>query len=198
MKKLGNGAVLALALAGCVSDGKDGRDGIDGMDGEPGDRGPSGQSGDPGEQGPAGPAGPQLALPAVYTLSNPSGANTVAAYLRASTGSLSRLGSFETGGNGIAVGLGSQGALTFDARTQRFFAVNPGDDTSSMLALDRDGSLDVMDVVASGGKRPVSITVHGDLVYVANQGDIGGAGANPNVAGFRVADDALVPIEGST
>lgn len=195
MNRLGSATVLALALVGCVSDGDDGRDGSDGMDGEPGAPGPSGASGDRGEQG---PAGPQLALPAVYTLSNPDGSNTVAAYLRASTGSLSRMGSFETGGHGIGAGLGSQGALTFDARTQRFFAVNPGDDTISMLALDRDGHLEVMDVVASGGKRPISITVHGDLVYVANQGDVGGAAANPNISGFRVADDTLAPIDGST
>jgi 6-phosphogluconolactonase len=198
MIKLASATLLAVALVGCASDGMDGADGSDGLDGADGAPGPRGEGGAPGEQGPAGPAGPQLALPAVYTLSNPSGANTIAAYLRASTGSLSRGGSVETGGNGTGAGLGSQGALVFDPPSQRFFAVNPGDDTISMVALERDGRLEVLDVVASGGKRPVSITVRGDLVYVANQGEVGADTASASISGFRVTGDTLEPIAGST
>jgi 6-phosphogluconolactonase (cycloisomerase 2 family) len=48
--------------------------------------------------------------------------------------------------------------------------------------------------VASGGSEPVSVAVHGDLVYVANAGD-----ANSNYTGFRLGEDGrLRPIAGST
>ena len=49
-------------------------------------------------------------------------------------------------------------------------------------------------LVASGGVMPVSITIHGDLVYVANAG----AGGS-NYTGFRLdSGGRLLPIPGST
>lgn len=198
MFKLGSLAIVALALGGCALDGKDGEMGAPGANGSNGTDGTDGMDGMDGQPGPAGPAGPQLALPAVYTLSNPGGANAVSAFVRATNGNLSRMGRYDTGGSGVGGGLGSQGALVFDARMQRFFAVNTGDDTISMLALDAAGHLTELDTMPSGGVRPVSITVHGDLVYVANQGELMGSPVNPGISGFRVVDDTLVPIEGST
>jgi 6-phosphogluconolactonase len=172
--------------------------GAPGEDGENGTNGTNGADGTDGDQGPEGPEGPQLALPAVYTLSNPSGANQVSAYVRASTGSLSRLGRFDTGGSGTGAGLGSQGALVFDAASQRFFAVNTGDNTVSMLALDRTGQLTEMSTVDSGGTRPVSVTVRAGTLYVANQGNTAATPVNANISGFRVMGEDLVPITGST
>jgi 6-phosphogluconolactonase len=50
--------------------------------------------------------------------------------------------------------------------------------------------------VSSGGIEPVSIAVHGDLVYVANEGN-GTTGSN--YTGFTLADDGrLTPITDST
>jgi 6-phosphogluconolactonase (cycloisomerase 2 family) len=47
--------------------------------------------------------------------------------------------------------------------------------------------------VGSGGTRPISLTVHGDLLYVLN------AGGSGNIAGFRIGDDgAPTPIAGSS
>ncbi len=47
--------------------------------------------------------------------------------------------------------------------------------------------------VASGGVRPISVTVHGDVLYVLN------AGGDGNISGFRVGTDgALAPLAGST
>src|SRR5690349_21703475 len=111
-------AVLAIC-AGCASDGQDGAAGAEGAAGATGANGSDGADGDPGA---SGPAGPQIALPAVYTLSNASGGNQVAAYTRATSGSVSRKGRFTTSANGLGAGLGSQGALVFDAKSQRFFA----------------------------------------------------------------------------
>src|SRR6202012_4977400 len=49
-------------------------------------------------------------------------------------------------------------------------------------------------VVPSGGARPVSIAVHGSLVYVANAGP-----ADSNYTGFRLASSGrLTPVPGST
>lgn len=192
MNKFGFVAGLSLALAGCVTDGEDGAMGLAGAPGAPGGDGAD------GDAGPAGPAGPQLGLPALYTLSNASAGNQVAAYLRASNGNLSRKGSYATDGAGLGAGLGSQGSLVFDAKSQRFFAVNAGDDSISMLALADDGDLVALSIVPSGGKRPVSITVHGDTVYVANQGDLVGTPVGANISGFHVGGDDLTPIAGST
>src|SRR6266699_650756 len=48
-------------------------------------------------------------------------------------------------------------------------------------------------VVSSGGVLPVSVTIHGDLVYVANSGN-GGS----NYTGFRLAPTGrLAPVAGS-
>ena len=131
---------------------------------------------------------------AVYTLSNAAAGNEVVGYLRATTGALSLLGSYTTGGDGSGAGLGTQGALVADTANDRLFAVNAGDDTISMLTLGLDGSASLASNVSSGGVAPVSITFDGDVVYVVNAGD----DATPaNIAGFRVTAGALTPIAGS-
>lgn len=198
MMRLAKISMMALALSACVTDGMDGEPGPAGEDGIDGEDGEDGSDGSDGQPGPEGPPGPQLAPPAVYTLSNPSGANQVAAYVRATNGSLSRMGRYDTGGAGSGGGLGSQGALVFDAASDRFFAVNTGDDSISMLALDRAGQLTELSTVDAGGVRPVSVTVRGGTVYVANQGDPMATPVGANLSGFRVVGDELVPIAGST
>ena len=192
------GLLASIVLAGCVTDGKDGAAGQQGPAGMNGADGTNGADGSDGAPGPQGPAGPQLAPAAVYTLSNATAANQLAAYTRATDGALSRKGSYMTGGAGLGAGLGSQGALVWDARTQRFFTVNAGDDTISMLALAADGSVTTLSTVGSGGKRPVSITVFGDTVYVANQGDLNATAVGANISGFSIQGNDLVAIAGST
>ena len=192
MRRIGFIVALGLGIGGCASNGKDGTQGAQGP------QGPAGSNGSDGQNGGQGPAGPEIALPGVYTLTNATGTNQVAAYLRAETGILSRDGHYDTGGAGTNAGLGSQGALAFDARTQRFFAVNAGDNSISMLALDADGAITATSTVPSGGKHPVSIAVHGDLVYVVNQGDTTATPVGANISGFRVDNDALTAIAGST
>jgi 6-phosphogluconolactonase (cycloisomerase 2 family) len=186
---------LALILIGCASDGSDGAQGAAGTAGADGTDGTDGTDGVPGVQG---PAGPQFAIPGVYTLSNASGGNQVAAYTRATSGALSRKGRFTTSANGTGAGLGSQGAIAWDARSQRMFAVNAGSNSISMLALDADGNLTALSTIASGGIRPISITVNNGIVYVANQGDTTAAAVNANISGFKVVGDSLVAIAGST
>jgi 6-phosphogluconolactonase (cycloisomerase 2 family) len=66
-----------------------------------------------------------------------------------------------------------------------------------MFSLAADGSLSEMSKVASGGVKPVSITVYGSTVYVVNAGD--GTATNPaGISGFTVSGSSLAAIAGST
>ncbi|MDE3164931.1 MAG: beta-propeller fold lactonase family protein [Acidobacteriota bacterium] len=132
---------------------------------------------------------------AVYTLSNQPGGNRVVAFRRDPGGSLTPMGTYPTGGAGMGSGvdpLGSQGAVVLDGGGRLLFAVNAGSDSVSTFAADEDG-LELLNVAPSGGAMPVSVTVHGDVVYVLN------AGGTPNVAGFTIdrRSNQLVPLPGS-
>jgi 6-phosphogluconolactonase (cycloisomerase 2 family) len=70
------------------------------------------------------------------------------------------------------------------------YAVNAGSDTVTVFGVDGD-QLTRRAVVGSGGAFPVSIAIHGDLVYVLNARDGG------SVQGFRRSGGGLVPIAGS-
>jgi 6-phosphogluconolactonase len=78
-------------------------------------------------------------------------------------------------------------------------AVDAGSNQISVLRVLPGGGLRrVGRPVSSGGVEPVSIAVHGTLVYVANEGDKA-SGTGSNYAGFRLkAGGRLVPIEDST
>ena len=72
--------------------------------------------------------------------------------------------------------------------------MDAGSNQVSVQQILPDGSLRLSDVVSSGGALPVSIAVHGSLVYVANAGPAG-----TNYTGFRLsAWGSLTPIPGST
>lgn len=131
---------------------------------------------------------------AVYTLSNAADGNAVVVYRRAADGSLQRAASYETTGKGSGDGLGSQGAVTLSTDGRWLLAVNAGSDELSVFAVSGE-SLYLVDVVASGGKRPISATEHAGLVYVLNAG--GGTEAS-GIAGFRMrTNGTLAPIAGS-
>jgi 6-phosphogluconolactonase (cycloisomerase 2 family) len=130
---------------------------------------------------------------AVFTLTNSASGNEVAVFDRAGDGSLTPAGTVATGGNGTGAGLGSQGALVLDG--DRLLAVNAGSNTLSLLHVDRRGNVRLADVEPSGGVGPISVTVHGKLVYVVNQGDATHAA---NIRGFLALWGNLVPLPGSS
>jgi 6-phosphogluconolactonase len=78
-------------------------------------------------------------------------------------------------------------------------AVDAGSNQISVLRIRPDGSLQLAsEPVASGGVNPVSITVHGNLVYAANAGPGANAG-DTNYTGFTLNPGGqLRPIAGST
>jgi 6-phosphogluconolactonase len=134
----------------------------------------------------------------VYVNDNTKGTNTIAAFDRHADGTLSPVpGSpFAAGGAGTGAGLASQGALQLSPSGRYLIAVDAGSSQISVLRIRHDGTLRLMPgrVVASGGITPVSVTVHGDLVYVANSGT-GGS----NYTGFRLNGGGhLRPLAGST
>lgn len=126
---------------------------------------------------------------AVYTLTNDPAGNQVAIFDRANDGTLTPAGFVDTGGLGTGSGLGSQGAIVLNGN--RLLAVNAGDDSISLFSL-RGGNLVLDDVADSGGDMPISVTVHGNVVYVLN------AGAPENITGFRIFGHHLHKIYGST
>jgi 6-phosphogluconolactonase (cycloisomerase 2 family) len=119
---------------------------------------------------------------AVYTLTNDRAGNQVLVWMRDMTGALTPAGSYLTGGTGSGDALGSQGALVLGDNGRFLFAVNAGSNDVSVFAI-HPGGLALVDRVASGGSRPISVTVRHDLLYVLNAGDAG------NIAGFRVGND---------
>ena len=101
----------------------------------------------------------------VYQPTNAAAGNAVAVFDRYADGSLEPAGSVATGGLGTGASLASQGAIVRDGSL--LFVVNAGDDTISALSVD-GGDIVVTDRIASGGDRPVSLTVRNGVGYVLN------------------------------
>jgi len=136
----------------------------------------------------------------VYVNDNTAGTNTIGAFDQHANGSLTAMAGspFSAGGAGTGTIVGSQGSIQTTADGRWLLAVDAGSDQISVLAIDDDGSLTAAPggPVSSGGIEPVSIAVHGDLVYVANEGN-GTTGSN--YTGFTLGDDGrLSPLSGST
>jgi len=132
---------------------------------------------------------------AVFVQTDNAAGNQVDVYARAADGTLTFVHGYPTGGLGGMEGgsvvdhLGSQGSLTYDAAHGLLYAVNPGSDTVSVFSVDGT-SLTLRQTVPSGGTFPVSVAVHGDVVYVLNAEDGG------SIQGFRVAGGRLVAQHG--
>jgi hypothetical protein len=138
----------------------------------------------------------------LYVNDNTAGVNTVAGFERHANGSLTPIpGSpFPVGGAGTGHPDASQGSLQLSADGRYLLAVDAGSNQISVLRIKPDGSLQSAQgsPVSSNGVDPVSIAVHGELVYVANQGP----GTNPgdtNYTGFVLNSGGhLIPVRGST
>ena len=134
----------------------------------------------------------------LYVNDNTAGTNTIAAFDRHADGTLTPLhGSpFAAGGAGTGATIGSQGALQVTSDGKYLLAVDAGSNQISVLRINSDGELSPVGggPVSSGGSKPVSVAVHGRLVYVANAGD-GGS----NYTGFTLNPGGhLQPLADST
>lgn len=133
---------------------------------------------------------------AVFVQTDDPAGNQVVAYSRAANGSLTGASTYATGGlGGVLSGsvvdhLASQGSLAYDQRHALLYAVNAGSNSVSVFSV-RGNRLTLNQVLSSGGAFPVSVAVHGDLVYVLNAENGG------SVQGFAVLFDRLIPLPGS-
>ena len=161
-----------------------------------------------GESVPIRPTSKELAMTAaaeqdtcdtgiVYVMSNQETGNSVTVFSRAADGSLTQGRTFPTGGLGAGSvnnpldSLLSQGSLAISEDRRFLFAVDAGSNEVSVLAIDGE-TLTLTDRAPSGGTRPVSVTVHQNLVYVLNS-------TEGTITGFTVnADGKLSPLAGST
>lgn len=119
---------------------------------------------------PPPPRGPEGA---VFVQTDNLAGNSVVAYGRESDGTLVEEGTYPTAGLGgqlegsVVDHTASQGSLALDAQNHLLYAVNAGSNTITVFAVDGD-RLQREQVLPSGGEFPVSVTTHGNLVYVLN------------------------------
>jgi 6-phosphogluconolactonase len=130
---------------------------------------------------------------AVFAMTNGVDKNEIIAFRRNDDGTLQETRRFATDGRGSGGNvdpLGSQGSLVLSEDHSHLFAVNAGSGELSVFRVEGD-LLSLEDKVVSGGSEPVSVTQHGNLVYVVN------AGGNGNVVGFRWQNGQLTEIPNS-
>ena len=152
--------------------------------------------------GDAGPAG------GVFAMSNILEGNTVVAYARADDGTLTLVGEFATDGLGGDFD-GDEGldplisaySIINTPDNEYLMAVNAGSNTISVLAINDDMSLEVVDVEDTGGVGPNSLAYNNGIVYVTNIDADGEFEGEPDqegsINGFTFEDGNLTPIPGS-
>ncbi len=131
-------------------------------------------------------------------------ANEIAYYSRASSGALSLVGTFPTGGQGSGPsqrfagdGLGAGNSVQVSDDKRFLLVTNAGSNDVSVLKIKKNG-LQLVDREPTGDgsadhRFPNSVTQRGDTVYVLNSADEG------SITGFHLSRSGdLTPIAGST
>jgi len=132
---------------------------------------------------------------ALYAMDNATNGNQVLVFKRGEDGALTSAGIFATGGTGTGAGLPSQGSLLLSPDGFWLFVCNAGSSEISVFALPPEGPV-LTDIVASGGRMPISLTLRQNLLYVLNAG--GYLGATDNITGFVLDRGKLRPLPAST
>ncbi len=136
-------------------------------------------------------AAPEPEAGMVFVLGNQAEGSDVVAFARDAEGALTEIGSYPTGGLGTGEGLGSQAAIIVSDDRTHLYAVNAGSDEISSFRIFPD-HLALVDVVGSGGARPISLTASGDRLYVLN------ADGSGSVSGFSIDGGELTAIDGAS
>ena len=116
----------------------------------------------------------------VFAMSNATAANRIFVYRREADGRLTLVRSVRTGGLGIGVDLDTQGGLRLSSDRRFLYGVNAGSDEISVFAVDGT-RLRLIQTVAAGD-QPLSLTLHGNLLY-----SLDGLVAGNGIRGFRIA-----------
>ena len=161
----------------------------------------------------------------VYAMTNALTVNQVKVFHRADDGTLSLIQTINSGGGGSGTqldptdSLGSQGALVLDKAHKFLFAVNtettstnsgfdnatPAGDCNigsiSSFRVGSDGTLTLIEKIASGGLFPNSLAVGVGVLYVLSAGGPGVSpvcSEGPNIKGFKLSKAGyLTPLAGS-
>jgi 6-phosphogluconolactonase len=129
------------------------------------------------------------AKPTIYTTSNATAGNQLLAFEQLKDGSLKALATVPTGGTGSGGGLGNQGAIAVTRDREMLLTVNAGSNEVSVFNLEGKTPR-LVSKVNSGGVRPVSVAIQGDIVYVVNAG-------SDDVTGFYLKGNKLQPMPNS-
>src|ERR671938_1750015 len=125
---------------------------------------------------------------AVYVQTN-AAPNEVISFRRADDGSLDRIGSVATGGDGDgSPHLTSQGSVALTGDGRHLLVTNAASDDLSVFSVSADGSIELRDRVHTGA-APKSVTERDGLVVVLNTG-------TPSLASFRLDEDGgISPVD---
>jgi 6-phosphogluconolactonase (cycloisomerase 2 family) len=134
---------------------------------------------------------------ALFTMDNSAAGNHVLAFERNEKGDLAATGNFATGGFGTGTksGLPSQGSVLLSQDGRWLFVCNARSSEISVFSVSKH-ALTLTDKVASGGRMPVSLALHHNLLYVLNAGGL--AGDKDNISGFILAKGQLQALPNST
>src|SRR5439155_981128 len=116
------------------------------------------------------PADAQGVVGSVYIMSNSASGNQVIVYSRAADGTLTWNANYATNGLGINGLTGSnQGGMVLSEDGRWLIVVNAGSNDISVFSVNHKG-LTPTYRTSSQGTMPISVTVHGSVVYVLNSG----------------------------
>jgi 6-phosphogluconolactonase len=125
---------------------------------------------------------------AVYVQTN-AAPNEVIAFRRDADGSLDRIESMATGGDGDgSPHLQSQGSVTLTGDGQYLLVTNAASDDVSVFSVAADGSIEIRERVHTGA-TPRSVAERDGLVVVLNTRE-------PGLASFRLNAEGIVRVEG--
>jgi 6-phosphogluconolactonase (cycloisomerase 2 family) len=125
---------------------------------------------------------------AVYVQTN-AAPNEVIAFRRADDGSLDRIESVATGGDGDgSPHLQSQGSVTLTSDGQYLLVTNAASEDVSVFSVATDGSIELRERVHTGD-APRSVAERDGLVVVLNTGE-------PGLASFRLNAEGIARVEG--
>jgi 6-phosphogluconolactonase len=123
---------------------------------------------------------------AVYVQTN-AAPNEVIAFRRAGDGSLERISSVATDGDGLPH-LQSQGSVALTRDGRHLLVTNAASGDLSVFSVASDGSIELRELVHTGD-TPRSVAEHDGVVVVLNTGQ-------PGLASFRLHSDGIEPVAG--
>src|ERR687892_766011 len=125
---------------------------------------------------------------AVYVQTN-AAPNEVISFRRGADGSLDRIGSVATGGDGDgSPHLQSQGSVALTGDGRHLLVTNAASDDVSVFSVAADGSIELRERVNTGA-APKSVAEREGLVVVLNTGE-------PGLAAFRLDAEGIEAVEG--